>query len=784
MDAKQIQARAGQISKAASEGVPSASLIQLLDPLKQAPMSEEILRSSKIGVIVNRLRQNKDPAVGRLAAELIGKWKKDVGSTKAADGKHATARSSPAIKSSNGTASPAASPAPVKVKTKSTVAPEKRSADADGVKYELTGNKTRDSCLKLMYNGLAFMSEEAPEDVLEKSRAIEVAAFEKFQPETSEPYKTKMRSLFQNLKNKSNPQLRVRIMTGVITPSQFVVMSHQEMKSDERKAEDERIAKENMDKAMVAKEVKVYSTSLTCGRCKEKKIWVWKTSISYRASALHFYMAPVAAFDPNDLSQKARRDLLLLLEGIRGKKNLVLEKGLAGVVDLVVKYSTLQEYGVDQVFLLENANVDTSQRNVVFLVRGEKPRQVQAVAEQIKRVRQTSQIDHEFSIFWVPRRTLVSNQILEEDGVLGDVSISELPIYFIPLEKDLLSLQLEDSFGDLYLRKDPNAVFLTAKALMLLQQSHGLFPRIIGKGDNAKRLVDLLARMRHEASVESSASSISNSPTLSSKPSTTIEDVIILDRSIDPATPLLTQLTYEGLLDEVFTISNNHIEAPTSIRAGMGIPGMGGNAEAKGAGTKASDYSTLRRVLRLIVDDIDEHSPQDVAYAYSGYAPLSIRIVQSVLLKRYLATLTRASAGVVQQAKVAEEGVGASLGVKAGFKPFEDALRNVKGPSVEIEQGNEGKDGKSRERARAILKGSGTSAGKDKEKEKVTLVVFVGGVCYAEVAACRFVAGQLEKEGRARRIVVLTTSMISGDRMVGAAVQRQDSGNENTNGKP
>ncbi|KAL9062591.1 MAG: hypothetical protein Q9157_008789 [Trypethelium eluteriae] len=211
---------------------------------------------------------------------------------------------------------------------------------------------------------------------------------------------------------------------------------------------------------------------------------------------------------------------------------------------------------------------------------------------------------------------------------------------------------------------------------------------------------------------------------------------------------------------------------------------MGGSAEGKGAGAKASDYSVLRKVLRLIVDDIDEHSPQDVAYAYSGYAPLSIRVVQSVLLKRYLATLTRASAGVVQQAKVAEEGVGASLGVKAGFKPFEDALRNVKGPSVEIEQGNEGKEGKDRERAKAILKGSGTSAGKHKEKEKVTLVVFVGGVCHAEVAACRFVAGQLEKEGRARRIVVLTTSMISGDRMVGAAVQRQDSGNDNTNGKP
>ena len=60
-------------------------------------------------------------------------------------------------------------------------------------------------------------------------------------------------------------------------------------------------------------------------------------------------------------------------------------------------------------------------------------------------------MEHEFSIFWVPRRTLVSNTILEEAGIIGDVSISQFPLYFLPLEQDLLSLELEDSFGDLYL---------------------------------------------------------------------------------------------------------------------------------------------------------------------------------------------------------------------------------------------------------------------------------------------------------------------------------------------
>jgi hypothetical protein len=65
---------------------------------------------------------------------------------------------------------------------------------------------------------------------------------------------------------------------------------------------------------------------------------------------------------------------------VRGKKNLVIEKALAGPLGLFVKFSTLQEYGVDKVFFLENDNVDSSQRNVVFLTRGENAAKPLAIA--------------------------------------------------------------------------------------------------------------------------------------------------------------------------------------------------------------------------------------------------------------------------------------------------------------------------------------------------------------------------------------------------------------------
>ena len=46
--------------------------------------------------------------------------------------------------------------------------------------------------------------------------------------------------------------------------------------------------------------------------------------------------------------------------------------------------------------------------------------------------------------------------MLEDAGVLGDVSVEAFPLYFIPLEQDVLSLELIDSFGDLYLVIQPS----------------------------------------------------------------------------------------------------------------------------------------------------------------------------------------------------------------------------------------------------------------------------------------------------------------------------------------
>lgn len=105
---------------------------------------------------------------------------------------------------------------------------------------------------------------------------------------------------------------------------------------------------------------------------------------------------------------------------------------------------------------------------------------------------------------------------------------------------------------------------------MTLQTRHGLFPRILAKGDYAARLADLLVRMRSERAAHPPPNA-SGIPTTAEMPSPTIDNLIIIDRSIDFASPLLTQLTYEGLIDECFSVSHNQIELDPSI-VGLAAP--------------------------------------------------------------------------------------------------------------------------------------------------------------------------------------------------------------------
>ncbi|KAK5001023.1 transcription elongation factor TFIIS [Elasticomyces elasticus] len=279
MDVKQIEEHGKQLLKAASEGDPPATILKMLEDLKAVTATEKLLRQTQIGVKVNKLKTYKDPAVQRQAVALVNKWRGDVKKLQTNGQKEGISSTVPkAAAAAAGGAAAALPPLPhqqqrqEQAKPKYKGDPSKRNSKVDDVNTDVTGDKTRDNCVKLMYDGLSHMSDEPPDDILAVARAVELAAYNVYQPESNESYKTKLRSLYQNLKNKSNPQLRSRVFSGAISPQRFVTMSHDELKSAEQRAEDEKLQKENMSKAMVAQVEKSISVSLTCGKCGQKKV--------------------------------------------------------------------------------------------------------------------------------------------------------------------------------------------------------------------------------------------------------------------------------------------------------------------------------------------------------------------------------------------------------------------------------------------------------------------------------------------------------------------------------
>jgi transcription elongation factor S-II len=214
-------------------------------------------------MVVSKQKSNPNKDIARLAAEIVAKWKKSV-QAQQAQAKKPKMAGSPPPKTT-------ASPAPTNEAKGFTGDKTKRKWEAEGVDTKRTGIPTRDACIGLIYNGLAFMSEESSTHIIIKAMEVEQAAYDEFKGDNAE-YRNKFRSLFQNLKNASNRELGPRVMSGEIPPAQFVTMSHEELKSAERREEDKKLDEDNMKKAQVPMAEKSISDALRCGRCGQKKV--------------------------------------------------------------------------------------------------------------------------------------------------------------------------------------------------------------------------------------------------------------------------------------------------------------------------------------------------------------------------------------------------------------------------------------------------------------------------------------------------------------------------------
>lgn len=120
-------------------------------------------------------------------------------------------------------------------------------------------------------DGRRRFSDKVP--AFEMALEIENTVFTKIGNEqTNADYRAKVRSLSLNLKDKNNPGLRQGVLDGQIDPSALVTMTPEQMASDTRKAERQRLMAQNLFNARAAEPQEAETDMFECSRCHQRKV--------------------------------------------------------------------------------------------------------------------------------------------------------------------------------------------------------------------------------------------------------------------------------------------------------------------------------------------------------------------------------------------------------------------------------------------------------------------------------------------------------------------------------
>ena len=228
--------------------------LDILEQVGKISITLELLKKTKIGKSVGRLRNSKNEKIAAAALAIVSKWKK-IASTlsKPQEAKESKPSTTNSEDEKNNGLEKKASPAAATVSSttsgtinsndadndKNSAAPKNIEAAAGTYSFEEKGEKMRINACKALLRNLIrgadsskfgeFPSKDTVATVVD---AIEISLYEKFQNPSA--YQSQLRSRLSNLR--TNEKLRYLVATCEISPFVFVSMTAQEMATDKAKA--------------------------------------------------------------------------------------------------------------------------------------------------------------------------------------------------------------------------------------------------------------------------------------------------------------------------------------------------------------------------------------------------------------------------------------------------------------------------------------------------------------------------------------------------------------------
>ena len=151
----------------------------------------------------------------------------------------------------------------------------------------------------------------------------------------------------------------------------------------------------------------------------------------------------------------------------------------------------------------------------------------------------------DINIIFIPGETPKIIEYLIEMNHINVFGLYSFSIDILPIDYDLFSLDNDESFREIYIDKNNSSIEQLANIVLKLEVAFGKIKHKYIKGNNAKLFFDLLFNKEEEHNIKSTDETFG---------------MIVLDRSVDFITPFLSNLTFEGLVDECYGIDKGQIK--------------------------------------------------------------------------------------------------------------------------------------------------------------------------------------------------------------------------------
>lgn len=155
----------------------------------------------------------------------------------------------------------------------------------------------------------------------------------------------------------------------------------------------------------------------------------------------------------------------------------------------------------------------------------------------------------EMNIIFIPGESYEVIEYMMANDLIKSFKISSFNVDLLPIDNDLLSLEKDNCFREIYIDKNLTSISELANSFVKLEACFGKVKYRYIKGDNAKTFDELVRQKEKENDLKTTEE---------------ILGMVILDRSVDFITTVTTNYTYEGLIDDNFGINFGTIKIKES----------------------------------------------------------------------------------------------------------------------------------------------------------------------------------------------------------------------------